>query len=37
MSEYQTLESFDRLLSDTATDAHGAALISSVRKPTRSR
>jgi ATP-dependent Clp protease ATP-binding subunit ClpC len=32
MSEYQTPESFDRLLSDTATDAHGAALISSVRK-----
>ncbi|HJS49450.1 MAG TPA: AAA family ATPase [Gaiellaceae bacterium] len=32
MSEYQTPESFDRLLSDTATDAHGAALISSIRK-----
>ncbi len=32
MSEYQTPEAFDRLLSDTATDAHGAALISSVRK-----
>ncbi len=32
MSEYQTPESFDRLLSDTATDAHGAALISSIRR-----
>ena len=32
MSEYQTPEAFDRLLSDTAIDAHGAALISSVRK-----
>jgi ATP-dependent Clp protease ATP-binding subunit ClpC len=32
MSEYQTSESFDRLLSDTATDHHGAALISSIRK-----
>jgi ATP-dependent Clp protease ATP-binding subunit ClpC len=32
MSEYQTPESFDRLLSDTALDAHGAALISSIRK-----
>ena len=32
MSEYQTPEAFDRLLSDTTLDAHGAALISSVRK-----
>jgi ATP-dependent Clp protease ATP-binding subunit ClpC len=32
MSEYQTPEGFDRLLSDTAADAHGSALISSVRK-----
>jgi ATP-dependent Clp protease ATP-binding subunit ClpC len=32
MSEYQTPESFDRLLADTALDAHGATLISSVRK-----
>lgn len=32
MSEYQTPESFDRLLSDTALDAHGAALVSAVRK-----
>ena len=32
MSEYQTQESFDRLLSDTAIDGHGATLISSVRK-----
>ena len=32
MSEYQTPESFDRLLSDTALDGHGAALISSIRK-----
>jgi ATP-dependent Clp protease ATP-binding subunit ClpC len=32
MSEYQTPESFDRLLSDTAVDTYGATLISSVRK-----
>src|SRR4029078_13214169 len=32
MSEYQTQESFDRLLSDTVIDGHGATLISSVRK-----
>ncbi len=32
MSEYQTPESLDRLLSDTAIDARGSALISSVRK-----
>ena len=32
MSEYQTPEAFDRLLSDTAIDQHGAALVSSVRK-----
>lgn len=32
MSEYQTPEAFERLLSDTTTEAHGAALISSVRK-----
>jgi ATP-dependent Clp protease ATP-binding subunit ClpC len=32
MSEYQTPESLERLLSDTATEAHGAALISSIRK-----
>jgi ATP-dependent Clp protease ATP-binding subunit ClpC len=32
MSEYQTSDAFDRLLSDTALDAHGSALISSVRK-----
>jgi ATP-dependent Clp protease ATP-binding subunit ClpC len=32
MSEYQTPDAFERLLSDTSTDAHGATLISSVRK-----
>ena len=32
MSEYQTPESLDRLLADTSTEAHGAALISSIRK-----
>jgi ATP-dependent Clp protease ATP-binding subunit ClpC len=32
MSEYQTSEAFDRLLSDTSTDTHGSALITSVRK-----
>jgi ATP-dependent Clp protease ATP-binding subunit ClpC len=32
MSEYQTPESFERLLSDTATDTQGATLITSVRK-----
>ena len=32
MSEYQTPESLERLLSDTAIDARGAALVSSVRK-----
>jgi ATP-dependent Clp protease ATP-binding subunit ClpC len=32
MSEYQTPESLERLLSDTATEPHGAALVSSVRK-----
>jgi ATP-dependent Clp protease ATP-binding subunit ClpC len=32
MSEYQTQDSFDRLLADTAIDAHGATLVSSVRK-----
>ena len=32
MSEYQSPEAFDRLLSDTTADARGSALISSVRK-----
>ncbi len=32
MSEYQTPESLERVLSDTATEPHGAALVSSVRK-----
>jgi ATP-dependent Clp protease ATP-binding subunit ClpC len=32
MSEYQTPESFDRLLSDTAIEGRGATLITSVRK-----
>ena len=32
MSEYQTPESLERLLSDTTAEAHGAALISSIRK-----
>jgi ATP-dependent Clp protease ATP-binding subunit ClpC len=32
MSEFQTQDSFDRLLADTALDAHGATLVSSVRK-----
>ncbi len=32
MTEYQSPEAFDRLLSDTAVDAHGSSLISSVRK-----
>ena len=32
MSEYQTPESLERLLSDTAQDARGATLVSSVRK-----
>ena len=32
MTEYQTPESLERLLSDTATEPHGAALVSSVRK-----
>ncbi len=32
MSEYQTMDSFDRLLSDTAIDSGGSTLISSVRK-----
>ena len=37
MSEYQSPEAFDRLLSDTTADARGSALISSVRKdPSRS-
>ena len=31
MSEYQTAESLERLLSDTATEPHAAALISSIR------
>jgi ATP-dependent Clp protease ATP-binding subunit ClpC len=31
MSEYQTPESLERLLADTATETHGAALISSIR------
>jgi ATP-dependent Clp protease ATP-binding subunit ClpC len=32
MSEYQSPEAFDRLLSDTTAEARGSALISSVRK-----
>ncbi|MGH3078354.1 MAG: AAA family ATPase, partial [Gaiellaceae bacterium] len=32
MSEYQTPESLERLLSDTSQEARGAALVSSVRK-----
>jgi ATP-dependent Clp protease ATP-binding subunit ClpC len=32
MSEYQTPESLERLLSDTATETHAAALVSSIRK-----
>jgi ATP-dependent Clp protease ATP-binding subunit ClpC len=32
MSEYQTPEALERLLSDTATESRGAALVSSVRK-----
>jgi ATP-dependent Clp protease ATP-binding subunit ClpC len=32
MSEYQTPESLERLLTDSATESHGAALISSIRK-----
>ena len=32
MSEYQTPESLDRLLSDSSVEPHAAALISSVRK-----
>ena len=32
MSEYQTPEAFERLLSDTAIDARGSTLISSIRK-----
>lgn len=32
MSEYQTPDSFDRLLSDTTSDAQGSSLISSIRK-----
>ena len=32
MSEYQTPESLERLLSDTTAESHGAALISSIRK-----
>jgi ATP-dependent Clp protease ATP-binding subunit ClpC len=32
MSEYQTPEALERLLSDTTAEAHGAALISSIRK-----
>ena len=32
MTEYQTPDAFDRLLSDTAIDARGSSLISSVRK-----
>jgi ATP-dependent Clp protease ATP-binding subunit ClpC len=32
MTEYQTPESLERLLTDTATETHGAALISSIRK-----
>jgi ATP-dependent Clp protease ATP-binding subunit ClpC len=32
MSEYQTPEALERLLSDTATEPRGAALVSSVRK-----
>ena len=32
MSEYQTPESLERLLADTATESHAAALVSSVRK-----
>jgi len=32
MSEYQTPESLDRLLSDTTTERRGATLVSSIRK-----
>ncbi len=32
MTEYQTPEAFERLLSDTAIDARGSTLISSIRK-----
>ena len=32
MSEYQTPDSFDRLLSDTTSDGQGSSLISSIRK-----
>jgi ATP-dependent Clp protease ATP-binding subunit ClpC len=32
MSEFQTPESFDRLLTDTSIDIHGAPLIAAVRK-----
>ena len=32
MSEYQTPESLERLLSDTTTEPRGAALVSSIRK-----
>jgi ATP-dependent Clp protease ATP-binding subunit ClpC len=32
MSEYQTPESLERLLTDSTTESHGAALISSIRK-----
>jgi len=32
MSEYQTPESLERLLADTATESHAAALVSSIRK-----
>jgi ATP-dependent Clp protease ATP-binding subunit ClpC len=32
MSEYQTSESFDRLLADTSIDNYGAPLVASIRK-----